>query len=140
MRAIGARDDAFAWMNSRTGWIPSPTARAIKAVDDGGNIRGVVVFNSWTKTSVQAHMAVDTPIAWRRLVVPCFDYVFNQVGKRVLLALLPSDNARAMQLCESLGFRQAYAVRDGQAEGVDLVLFEMRREECRWLKEEKSNG
>ena len=40
-------------------------------------------------------------------------------------------------LVEHLGFRRVATLRDAVAEGIDMLIYEMRREECRFLKETK---
>jgi hypothetical protein len=106
---------------------------AIKAVDNAGVIRGMVGYDCWTKNSCETHMAVDSPIVWRSLVTPAFHYPLEQIGVGILLAIIPAWNARSLQLVRRFGFRETYRVKDGYDVGVDNILFEMRRGECRWL-------
>jgi hypothetical protein len=70
------------WIRAATHCVLTPAARAIKAVDAGGRIRGMVAYDWWTENAVYAHMAVDTPIAWRALIPPCFEYPFLECGGR----------------------------------------------------------
>lgn len=122
------------WLVSRAECTLTPAARAIKAVSPSGEIRGMVAYDCWTPNACQAHMAVDAPVAWRALIRPAFRYPFQQAGKSVILASIPAGNARSVHLAKRLGFRETYRVTDGWATGEDLVLFEMRRCECRWLE------
>lgn len=124
----------FGWIQERTGCARTNGFKAIKATDDAGRILGMVAYDGWTENAVQAHMAVDTPVAWRALLKPAFEYPFIQAGKSVILAIIPAGNARSVNLAKRFGFRETYRVRDGWATGEDLVLLEMRREECRWLE------
>ena len=94
----------------------------------------MVVLDLWTETSVQAHVALDTPIAWRKLGPALWQWVFRQCGKLVLLATIPADNERSLGLVRSLGFMETHRVREGWSIGVDLVLHEMRVHNCRWLE------
>ncbi len=109
--------------------------RAIKAVDAGGTIRGMVGYDLWTENAVTAHMAVDTPIAWRSLIPACFEYPFIECDKGLILAVIPADNAKSWGLAGHLGFKLVHTVRDGWARGVDLLMLELRRTDCRFLKE-----
>ena len=94
----------------------------------------MVGYDGWTENAVQAHMAVEAPSVWRRLLRPAFSYPFEEAGKGLLLGVIPSHNARSAQFARRLGFRLAYEVLDGWAAGDALLFFEMRRDECRWLQ------
>lgn len=123
----------FAWLESRTGCVLTRCARAIEAVDATGRIRGMVAYDNWTEAAVFAHMAVESASVWRALLRPAFEYPFVQLEREILFGLIVASNVRSMALVEALGFRQAHRVRDGWSRGVDMVLWEMRREDCRWL-------
>lgn len=133
MRVIAAAPEDFAWIAERTGCVPGPGFRAIKVVDSRGKIRGMVGYDGWTENAVQAHMAVDTPVAWRSLVRPAFSYPFEEAGRGIILATISARNLRSVHLALRFGFRLLHRIKDGQAVGRDLLLLEMRREQCRWL-------
>lgn len=137
MRVQPAGADGLRWIAEKTSCVLTPSARGIEAVDEAGRIRGVVAYDGWTPNSVQCHMAVDTPVAWRVLVRPAFGYPFRQAGKSVIVGVIPAGNARSIHLAKRLGLRETYRIRDGWAPGEDLVVLEMRREECRWLSDER---
>lgn len=94
----------------------------------------MVAYASWTPNSVQMHVAIDTPIAGRHLLVPAFEYPFTQGGCGLVTGLIAANNARSIKLAKRLGFRQAHRIKDGWSVGVDLILHEMTRDECRWLR------
>jgi L-amino acid N-acyltransferase YncA len=132
---VSAADSAdFAWLVGMTQCAPTAGMTAIKATDANGKIRGMVGYDGWTESAVFAHMAVDTPVAWRSLIPACFEYPFNACGKHVLMGVIPSHNTASWGLAKHLGFRIAYAIRDGWAMGDDLLVLEMRRENCRFLR------
>lgn len=135
MRVEAGHAEAFAWVEARTGCVLGRNARAIQAVDAAGRIRGVVAYDGWTENAVQAHMAVDAPVVWRSLLPAVFAYPFLEAGRGLLLGVIPAGNARSCAMARRLGFREAYRVKDGWAKGEDLVVHELRRAECRWLKE-----
>src|SRR5574343_1668250 len=130
-----ASPESLRWIEARTGCVLTRAARGIEAVDSRGVVRGQVAYDNWTENAVQAHMAVDTPVAWRALVKPAFEYPFRQAGKSVIVGFIPAGNARSVHLAKRLGLRETYRVRDGWANGEDVVVLEMRRDECRWLQE-----
>lgn len=137
--AVAATPEALRWLEAQTGAVLTSGARGISAVDSAGRVRGVVAYDGWTPNAVQAHMAVDTPVAWRALLRPVFEYPFEQAGRRLMLGIIPADNTRSARMAESLGFRLAHRVPDGWSVGVDLLVYQMRREECRYLGRRDSN-
>lgn len=120
-------------MEARLGPVLTSNAKAIKAIDATDTIRGMVAYDNWTTTAVQAHMLVESPIVWRSLVGPAFRYPFEEAGKTLLLGLIPEHNRRSVEMTYRLGFQIAHRVLDGWAPGDDLLLFEMRKSDCRWL-------
>lgn len=140
MLVRAAPPEHFEWLIARAGCAVTSGLRAIEAVDAKGRIHGMIGYDLWTPNSVQLHQAVETPIAWRSLIKPGFEYPFIQCGKGLLLGLTPSSNERALAMNRRLGFRETHRVKDACAVGEDLVVFEMRKEECRWLSKELPNG
>ena len=127
-----AHPEHFAWLQERTGCVLTSDFRALEAVS-GERITGMVGYCNWTPNAVEAHMAVDSAIAWRHLVGPAFEYPF--ATREALLAVVPAHNERSLRLTRKFGFTEAHRVRDGWAAGDDLILFELRRGDCRFLKE-----
>jgi hypothetical protein len=123
----------WAWLASRSGCIISADFQAIEAVDASGAVRGMVGYERFTPNSVMMHMAVSSPMAWRKLIPAAFWYAFVQLGLGLALGATPASNTSALQFARRVGFRETYRVKDGFRRGVDLVLSEMRREECRWI-------
>lgn len=120
------------WLASRAPCVLSPSARGIK-VTRGPEIVAMVAYDDWTPNSCQAHMASTSAIAWRKLLPHVFSYPFEELGRGLILGTVRGDNTRSLQMAFSLGFREQARVHDGWARGVDLVLIQMRREECGWL-------
>lgn len=140
MKVQAAPPAHFAWLEGRTGCVLSRNARAIEAVDEQGRVRGMVAYDGWTVNSVQAHMAVDAPAVWRSLLRPAFSYPFEEAGKGLLLGIVPAHNKRSVRMVRRLGFRLVHEVLDGWAPGDSLLCFELRREDCRWLREDVRRG
>ena len=134
MRVSAAERRDLPWIVEATSCVLTDRARAIKAVDEHGQIRGMVAFDVWTPNACYAHMAVSTPIAWRSLLPAVFEYPFLECGREVILALIPADNVKSWGMASHLGFRIVHTVRDGWSRGTDLLLLEMRRDECRFLR------
>ncbi len=129
-----SQGDLF-WLCERAKCWLTPTATGIKTVDAAGNVRGVVAYDDWAPNSVRAHMAVESPIAWRSLVGPAFRYPFLQRGVGLIVATIPAYNETSERMTKHLGFKETYRIKDGWRVGEDMIVLEMRREECGWLNE-----
>jgi hypothetical protein len=137
MRIKAAQRADFLWLTSRVPCALTERATGIKAVDDAGEIHGVVIYDNWTKNSCEAHMAVDSPIVWRSLLGPAFQYPFEQIGIGLILGIIPARNVKSLKHSLHMGFEELTRIHDGWAKGEDLVLIEMRKEKCRWLSGER---
>lgn len=128
-----ATRDHYAWIAARANLTAGPEFKAIEAVDASGRIHGMVGYDGWTPNAVTMHIALDSPVALRSLLGPAFRVPFLGLGRGVALASVLGTNERSLALVRRVGFRELCQVRDGFAPGVDIFMFEMRREACRWL-------
>lgn len=130
VRAATLEEAAF--LTERTGYVPGGGFRGI-ACEVHGRMVGFVGFDGWTPNAVWMHVAVDSPAACRELAQAAFSYAFVDTARGVVLGAIRESNVRSRRLALHLGFRLAGRIRDGWAVGEDVVLLEMRREECRWI-------
>lgn len=134
MRARAATPQERAHLASVVGVHLTTEARGIVAEDAAGRVRGGVLYDNWTANAVCVHMATETPMAWRALLPAVCEYAFMEGGRGVVLAHVRASNETSVRMVRHIGFREACRVRDGAAVGDDMVIFEMRREECRFLR------
>jgi RimJ/RimL family protein N-acetyltransferase len=117
------------WMTKQTQIPWSSDLRTIAAIRDDGEIAAAVAFGSWTVQSCFIHVAFDTPHSLTKgLLKATFQYPFESIGVKAIYGLTPKDLKKAIRFNKKIGFKQI-------AETVDCVLLEMRREDCRYLKE-----
>lgn len=125
------------WIAERAGLSLHPAFMAIEAVDEHGNTAGAVGFDGWWAGACALHVAVDNPIALRRLVTAGFGAAFDDpprgFGKRAVTATVLSTNERSLRLVRKLGFRHVHTGKGYAGSGVDVEFFEMRRDECRFI-------
>lgn len=129
-----ASPEHYGWIAQRAQLVVTDGFRAIEAIDSAGRIVGMVGYDGWTPNSCAMHVAIEEPIAVRRLLRPGFGIPFLELQKGVVLASVLSTNAKSLQLVSGLGFRALTRMRDAWDKGVDVLLFEMRREDCRWVR------
>lgn len=121
-------------------YCPTKNAKGIKftANDSNAIIDAMVIFDFWTPNAAQMHVwareakYILNPIFIREV----FRYAFIFADKRLLVSVTPSDNSASLKLSEAMGFRETFRIKNGWDLGVDMVIKEMRREECRFLQKE----
>ncbi len=131
-----AHQDLLArWLCERIGYMPTLWLKCIANVSPEGKIRGVVGFDAWNGASCEMHVAGEGNWVTRELLRAVFDYAFNVAGLNVLIGMVPSTNARALRFDKHVGFEEVGRIRDG-VPGGDLVILQLRRENCRYLETE----
>lgn len=109
--------------------------KAIGLEEDGVLIAGVL-YDLYTKASINMHVAADEKNYWisKSFLRASFGYPFHQLKCHRVTALVRADNARSRRLTEHLGWKQEGLIRMGNADGTDVVLYGMLKNECRWLE------
>ena len=133
MNAIGCYESEYGWIVERAGCDITPGFKAIKVVDEKGKIHGMLGFGSWTANAAMLHIALEHPLALRELLKWGSRYLFEQCGRGIALASVRANNENSLRLCRKVGFKEVYRVKDGISVGEDMVLFQMRREDCRYI-------
>jgi hypothetical protein len=100
----------------------------MKVVDADGQIVAMVGYDCFSESACHAHMAALTPIAWRHLLPNCIRYPFESLGLTLVIGTVLSTNAKSLAATRALGLQEKHRIRDAHAVGVDIVLFEGRRE------------
>lgn len=112
----------------------SPEAcTAIGLVNSADGLAAGVVFENWNGRSIVAHMAVTGRLTRKYLGV-IFRYAFQQCGVDKVILPVASDNAKSCRFVNHLGFAEEARIRDA-APGGDLILFTLRKSDCRFLGE-----
>jgi hypothetical protein len=131
-----ATKEEIALFEEKTNYHPS---RMVKAVvnEVEGEIAAMVLFDYWTHSAVQAHIYAPK---LRHFVEPTFlnelfSYAFITCGKKLIFSVTPSDCAGSLAISSWLGFKETSRIKDGWDEGVDMVIKQIRYDECRWLQQ-----
>lgn len=124
--------DHYPWILERAGLILTQGFKALEAVD-GDRILGMVGYDGWLPNACSMHVAIEEPIAIRRLVRPAFRIPFVEFKLQVVIGAVLSTNTKALALDEHLGFTVKGRIPDAWAPGVDLIFLSMRRDQCRFL-------
>jgi RimJ/RimL family protein N-acetyltransferase len=71
------------------------------------------------------------------LLFGAFDYPFNFLSLEKVFGIVNSFNTKATEYDKKLGFTEAIRFPGMHCDGGDLVVFEMNKADCRWIKERK---
>lgn len=126
------------------GWVQQHE-RILRVEDTGGIVAideeknetvAAVILDSWTPNGCQAHIIIQNPLILRHgFLEECFDFVFNVSGRGVINGVVKSDNEKALRFDKHIGFEETHRIKDGFDKGIDLIFVEIRKENCRWIKE-----
>jgi hypothetical protein len=114
--------------------VPISTAtRGLVAIGTNGAPDGVVLLDNWSENAVMGHIAVQNPIALRELLPAAFNYVFNFCQKGMMLGCVPADVTKALKLNAHIGFKEIYRIKDGWDVGIDVVMLQMLKDDCKYV-------
>ncbi len=128
-----ANDADIQLFKQATSYNPTEQFKAIVLRVDG-EVHAMTGYDFWTPNAVQMHIWINHPEAYLSVefIQECFGYPFDN-GRNLVIGVTPGDNARALEFNRKIGFKEKYRVKDGWSLGTDMVIQEMRRDECRWL-------
>ncbi len=114
-----------------------PESADMKAVGlerDGKLVAGVV-YDGFNGQNVWMHVAAEPGAHWmtRDYLRYCFHYPFNEMGVKRVSAYANASNEKANRLDEHIGFKPEARLRGAAPDGGDVILYVMRREDCRFL-------
>jgi RimJ/RimL family protein N-acetyltransferase len=122
-----------------TSYNPTSQFKAIVMKVDG-EIQAMTGYDYWTPNAVQMHIWIKHPEAYlsKEFIQESFGYPFSS-GRNLVIGVTPGDNERALSFNQKIGFKEKYRIKDGWSLGTDMVIQEMRLDECRWLSRRSRN-
>lgn len=122
------------WVAGQLGEKPFQRAIGIGLEANGGLIAGVV-FSDADEQNVMMHVSSDGSRKWMTpaFLSFCFRYPFLQLKCQRITGLVRADNADAQRFDEHLGFIREGRLRRACADGTDMIIYGMLKEECRFL-------
>lgn len=130
-----AGPEGIAWIEQHAPCTLGRHAQVLEARDVAGVIVGAVALDCFTANSAQMHVAIDRPMAIRKLRPAIFAYLFgdppNGAGCSIALGTVRASNTKALIFDRKLGFKPLARIRDGWAKGEDILLLELRKEDYR---------
>ena len=101
---------------------------------DGRLVAGVI-YEGFNGVNVWMHVGAEPGKRWmtKAYLRACFLYPFAQLGCRRVSGFVEAWNMDARRFDEHLGFRQEAMLQGAASDGGDVILYVMRREECRYV-------
>jgi RimJ/RimL family protein N-acetyltransferase len=132
------QDALRSWIAEQEG-CEYPQNTACIGQEKDGKLIAVVGYNGFLPNSCQIHVA-STDVYWlnKELLFAIFDYPFNKVGVKVIIAPIYKGNVKSLNLCRKLGFKQVADIPYAHLNG-DLVVMLMERNQCKWLQQGEGN-
>jgi hypothetical protein len=121
----------FQWVAERARLVWSTDVQAIGEIR-GDRIIAGVVYDGFLGGCCQMHQAIEGRMS-RDFVHAAFHYPFVQLGLNCVLGIVAESNAAALKMDRHLGFKTLCRIKHGGRGGEDILLMEMRREDCRFL-------
>jgi hypothetical protein len=111
--------------------VPIEFQNEVASMDHVGIAVGYACF---TGKTCCMHTVISRPeLVTPRIVRETFEFPFLVCDLEAVLALVDSTNAAALNFDTKLGFREFHRIENGGIDG-DLVMLEMLRSDCRWLR------
>ena len=131
-----ARQIASDILLKEVGVQPCGDFQAIFWVNDQNQIEWVIGYTAFIGKTCQMHMVnLKGGYTPKQLLKSAFDYPFNQLGIEKAFGIVNSLNTKAMEYDQKLGFKEAVRFAGMHENGGDLVVFEMNKSDCRWIRE-----
>jgi RimJ/RimL family protein N-acetyltransferase len=139
-------DEAVAWAKKVIGIQGmSGDVTAISLVDDNDEFLAVTVFSAYTGTNIDMHIAARPKSRWssRGFFNASFEFPFMVLEVPRVTGLIRAENLDAQRFVSRLGFQHEGRMRKAFADGTDLVLYGLLREEYLkhpWSEHEVNRG
>lgn len=129
------RDWQWVQINLPIAWTSD--TKGIVAENEEGERLGAAICDQWTWTSVTVHQIILAPMILRHgFFEEVAEYVYVHADRAIMYGLVPSDNKRALKLNKNIGFTEVARLKDAVNFGIDMVILELRKNDCRFLSDE----
>jgi len=115
---------------------PCGDLQALFWVDEENKIEWVIGYTAFIGKTCQMHMVnLKGGYTPKGLLFGAFDFPFNYLGIEKAIGILNSLNTKAVEYDKKLGFTEVVRLEGMHDDGGDLIVMEMNKADCRWIKE-----
>jgi hypothetical protein len=130
-----ARSIAAKLLLDEIGVQPCNDLEALFWTNENNDIEWVAGYTAFIGTTCQMHVvSFNRAYCPRKFLQGAFDYAFNHRGREKVFGIVNSNNKEAMEYDRRLGFKEAIRFDKAHDGGGDLVVLEMDKADCRWIK------
>ena len=98
-----------------------------------GEVKAVVVYCGFFGKSCAIHVSgVGSHWITKDFLKTAFELPFKNWNLKVIIGTVAGNNVKSLKLSRHLGFREVAVIPDAHDDG-DLVIFEMRPADCRFI-------
>ena len=115
---------------------PTNDLKALLWFSKRGTIDWVVGYNNWIGKTVQMHVVSSRVYCPKVFVYDIFNYPFNKHGINIIFGTINSLNVKSISLAKKIGFKEKVRWSKAHNDEGDLVLMELKKENCKWIKNE----
>lgn len=113
-------------------YVPAPNLKGITLLSDGEPVI-VIGYDCWTSGSVAMHQWIKHPkYVQRDILREAFRYPFEIGNLQVVIAVVRSDNPKALKLDKRIGFQEVAVIPNAYGPGVDMHILQLPRHQCKW--------
>lgn len=120
-------------------WVPNEFKNCPMDMDHVAVAAG---FDGWIGKTCLMHVVIQKPeLLNREMIREAFTYVFDTCGVNYVIGMVDSGNLPAVEFDQRIGFQEVHRISNGGIDGVtDMIVFGMRKQDCRWVTKEIRNG
>jgi RimJ/RimL family protein N-acetyltransferase len=107
--------------------------RGIGLERDGELVAGII-YEGYNYQSIWAHIAAQPGAGWlnKEYLKFCCRYPFELCKVKMILGYVDGANAQTLRFAKHLGFKEETRITEAAADGGDIVILKMRRDDCRY--------
>lgn len=133
-----ARQHVAGLLLKELGVQPCMDMQAMLWIDKDNEIEWIIGYTAWIGKTCQMHVVnLKGKATPRELIFAAFDYPFNHCSIEKVFGVVNSNNETAMKYDIKLGFKEAHRFEGMHDNGGDLVVLEMDKADCKWIRELK---
>jgi hypothetical protein len=109
--------------------------KGIVARDENGKAAAICTIDSWSPNSCQMHLWIDNPMVLRRgFREEVFGFVFGkESGRQKVICVMAANNVKVVSFNKKMGFTELLRIKDGFDVGIDYVVTELNKQDCRYI-------
>lgn len=117
--------------------IPLEASAGMKAIglERHGSLVAGVIYEGFNGVNVWMHVAAVPGARWmtRAYLRYCFQYPFDEMKVKRISGYVNASNQAARRFDEHLGFRREAVLAGAAPDGGDVLIYVMRRGDCRYV-------